>query len=171
MNRRWFVLSLGMMLLGCAPGCLMVHQSTRVVREKEPLRSVRFESEQTQRLFETGAHQMQAHKDYSQPDIFALPFLCLLIRGNELSDNAVYNDQAGICDANGDGFITLQEAQTYRAGVDTKMAAIQQAKTAKHGTSPAMPDGGAITVTPQQQGPEQPPALIHISSREGESKK
>ena len=157
MNRRWLALSLGTMLLGCAPGCLLVHQSTRVVRDKEPMRTVQFESEQAQRLFETGVHQMQAHKDYSQPDVFALPLVCLLIRGNELSDNAVYNDQAGICDANGDGFITLQEAQSYRAGTDAKVAAIQQAKVAKHGSSPPPPDGGLttspITVTPAATQP------------------
>lgn len=169
MNRRWLKFSLCAMLLGCTPGCLVVRQSTQVVREKEPMRSVQFESEQAKRLFETGVHRMQANKERSQPEVVVIPFLCFTVRMSELSDNAIYNDQAGICDANGDGFITLQEATTYHAGVDVKMALAQKAKAANPGSSESKPDG-AITVTQPQQKPDPPPALIHISSRSSEAK-
>ena len=159
MNRRWLKLSLCAMLLSCTPGCLFVRQSTHVVREKEPIRSVQFESQQAKTLFEGGAHQMQAMKEHPAPEVLAIPFVCLYSRATELSDNAIYNDQAGICDANGDGFITFQEAATYRAGVDEKVALAQKGKAGENGSK----SDGAVTVSQKQ--PDLPPALIHISSR------
>jgi hypothetical protein len=159
MNRRWLKLSLCGILLSCTPGCLFVRQSTQVVREKEPIRSVQFESQQAKTLFEGGARQMQANKERSTPEVLAIPFLCLYAHSTELSDNAIYNDQAGICDANGDSFITFQEAAIYRAGVDEKVALAHKAKAGESGPKP----DGVITMA--QKPPDPPPALIHISSR------
>jgi hypothetical protein len=42
--------------------------------------------------------------------------------------NGIYNDQIAICDANGDGLISLQEAETYAARSDAKMAKRESVK-------------------------------------------
>jgi hypothetical protein len=112
---RWTWPVLAMALLVFQPGCLIMHNSTRVIRESEPLRPVRFESEQARSVFEDGVSEARAHKKKYESCEFAVPFVCLLSRTSEVSDNAVYNDQVVFCDANGDGLITEQEAAAYRA--------------------------------------------------------
>ncbi len=114
---RWTWPVMAVVLLVFESGCLIVHNSTRVVRDNEPLRSVRFESEQARAAFEAGVNEMKAHKKKLQSVDLAVPFLCLVSRTSELSDNAVYNDEIVVCDANGDGYITEQEASAYGAQV------------------------------------------------------
>ena len=104
-----------MVLLVFQPGCLIVHSSNRVIREDEPLRPVRFESEQAKSTFEDGVSEARAHKKKYEACEFAVPFLCMFSRTSEVSDNAVYNDQIALCDANGDGVINEQEASAFRA--------------------------------------------------------
>ncbi len=112
---RWTWPVFGAILLVFESGCLVVHNSTRIVRENEPLRAVRFESEQAQSAFEAGVNEAKAHKKSQQSVALAVPFLCLFGRSTELSDNAVYNDEVVLCDADGDNVITEQEASAYRA--------------------------------------------------------
>ena len=158
MNRPWPRLSLCAMLLGCASGCLFVTHSTHVVREEEPIRPFRFESEEAKAIFEAGVRQMQAHKDGSSPQFIVIPFLCWYSRVNQLSDNAIYNDQAAVCDGNADSFITLQEAAGYLARVNEKLASARRAKAATGETK-------VLETVPLTQQQPDPPGLFHISSR------
>ena len=114
----WLVV--GAILLVFESGCLVVHTSTRVLRENEAMRLVRFESEQARSVFESGVREMQAHKKNYHSDALAIPFLCLFARTTELLDNAVNNDQVTLCDADGDNVVTEQEAFAYRARVAEK---------------------------------------------------
>ena len=152
------------MLLGFGPGCLLVSHSTQVVRENEKLRPVRFESEQAKIAFEASVHQMQAIKESSDPQLLAIPFLFWVSSTRELSDNAIYNDQAALCDLNGDGLITLQEAINYRARVD---AIAQKAKAA---TSTASESKPASPATVTQKQPDTPPGLIEVANRSASPK-
>ena len=124
-------------LLCCSSGCLFVRHNTRVVREKEALRPIRFESDQARSVYEAGVHELQAHKDTSGGDVFAIPFLCWSSHVDQLSDNAIYNDQQSACDTNGDNMITLEEALAYRVKVTERMATAgnnkpSHADTSKH---------------------------------------
>lgn len=111
---RWICPVLGAMLLTLECGCLVVRTTTRVVRENEALRMVKFESEQSRSVFEAGVDEVKTQKKDSNGDAFAVPFLCLLHNTTTISDNAVYNDQAALCDTDGDGLITDQESLAYR---------------------------------------------------------
>ena len=117
----WPALAVALLVFGS--GCLIMHQSTRVIRENEPLRPMRFESEQARSVFEASVNELKAHKKGPEAQVFAIPFLCFFSRTTMLSDNALYNDQAVLCDANGDSLITEQEANAYRAQVTEKIAA------------------------------------------------
>lgn len=114
---RWVCPCLGAMLLMLECGCLVVRTTTRVVRENEAMRMVKFESEQARSAFEAGVDEVRAQKKGCDVDAFAIPFLCLLCNTTTISDNAVYNDQAALCDTDGDGLITDQESLAYRARV------------------------------------------------------
>ena len=104
-------------------GCLFVQHSTRVVRENERQRQVRFESEQARNLFLAGVTEMQNHKQTSNVKVSAMPFLWWYSRGDVPSDNAIYNDQLRACDTSGDDLITVQEARGYRMMVAEKVKA------------------------------------------------
>ncbi|MEN6449424.1 MAG: hypothetical protein ABFC96_02950 [Thermoguttaceae bacterium] len=144
--------------LSCAlSGCLFVRHSTRIVREKEAVHPIRFESDQAKTVFEAGVHQLQAHKETFGGDVLAVPFVCWRSHVNELSDNAVYNDQESACDLNGDGFISLEEALAYRAKVEDQVTAMNQAKAAD-----ATGDSkGSTPVARRPNDLKPPPGLIH----------
>lgn len=120
--RRVSLVSLGgaAVVLSCCCGCLLVNHSTRVVRQYEKPRSAQFESAQAQNLFEAGVVDMKSHKESSNPQVVAIPFVIWLSRMDELSDTAVYNDQLLVCDSNGDGLITTEEAFAFRAMAKSK---------------------------------------------------
>jgi hypothetical protein len=162
MNGHRLKLLLCAALLCHGSGCLLVRHSTRVVRDNEPIRSMAFESEQAKRVFEAGVHEMQAHRTGYGGDVFALPFICWVSHSNELSDNAIYNDQMAACDANGDNCITLQEAANYRSRVDERIAQMEKAKAAEAKTASTLPEPPKPTEPPDKSAP---PALIHVSSR------
>ncbi|MCE5269447.1 MAG: hypothetical protein LLG00_16345 [Planctomycetaceae bacterium] len=144
--------------LACAlSGCLFVRHSTHVVREKEPIHPVRFESEQAKTVFEAGVHQLQAHKETSGGGLVAVPFICWYSHVNELSDNAIYNDQESACDLNGDNLISLEEALAYRSRVEQRVAAIDKPKGTD--AKPEPPGGGPIARNPGDFTP--PPGLLH----------
>ena len=121
MQRNWQRLACAL-LLSCTSGCLFVQHKTRVVRDKEALRPVQFESDQACSVFEAGVHELQANKQSTDADVLAIPFVCVYSRTNVLSDNAIYNDQESASDTDGDNTITLQEALDYRARVTERMA-------------------------------------------------
>jgi len=118
---RWSCPALGAMLLMLECGCLVVRTTTRVVRENEAMRMVKFESEQARSAFEAGVDEARAQKKGCDVDAFAIPFLCLLCNTTTISDSAVYNDQAALCDTDGDSLITDQESLAYRARVAARL--------------------------------------------------
>ncbi len=125
-------------ILSACSGCLFVRHSTRVIRENEPQRPVRFESEQAQNLFEGPVAELKSQKTGSNPQVFFIPFLCWYSREDVLSDAAVYNDQIAACDTNGDQVISLEEAAAYRAVHDAKIRA-EQAKQGEAQATAARP--------------------------------
>jgi hypothetical protein len=109
-------------LLVFAPGCLITRHATNVVRKNEKPRKVQFESTQAKSIFDGKVAEQKTDKGMSNPNVFAVPFLLWYSSTDVVSDNGIYNDQIAICDTNGDGFISLQEAETYAARFDAKMA-------------------------------------------------
>jgi hypothetical protein len=130
-------------------GCLFVRHSTVAVREHEAVRPMQFESEQARNVFEGGVTEMKAHKDESNAQVRAVPFLFWYSRVEVPSDNAVYNDQARICDANGDDCITLEEAAAYRARVAEK-AKVAETKTRQNDTASSRSPPGEATISLRQ---------------------
>jgi len=117
---------LGVTLLGSCSGCLFTRHTTNVVRQNEALRPVRFESEQAQSVFEAGVAETKSRKEGSNPRLFAIPFVLWYSRVDAISDNAAHNDAAALCDANGDGLITLQEALAYSARFPQEKAKVTE---------------------------------------------
>ena len=115
----WCILALCLCL-----GCLGVKHSTRVIRENEKPRPVRFESQQAKNLFDAGVNQMKANKESKNLQV-SFSWFFWKSQDEKLSDNAVFNDEAMLCDTNGDGVIAVQEAYAYRARVDEKMQLIE----------------------------------------------
>jgi hypothetical protein len=152
--KRLTILSLCAASLCCVTGCLFVRHSTSMVRDKEPLLPIRFESDRAKQYFLSGVHDLQSHKEGSDIQICAVPFLWWYSSASELSDNAIYNDQISVCDSNGDGLITTDEAMAFRAKV-TEQLAVQKAKKQE-------PISSADSHAKQA---ETPPALIDLSPK------
>ena len=93
-------------------GCLLSHEHKRVIREKEPLRPVRFQSPETAEKFSKllGEHDRTA--DGSSFSL-GIPFLLGLSAKTVPSTNAHYNDHALRCDTNGDCYISDSEVDAY----------------------------------------------------------
>ena len=116
------------LLLASSSGCLFVRHSTRVVRDKETPRAVQFESDAARNQFESGLAEIKPQvSNADNPQITAVPLLFWYSTTDKLSDTAVRNDQLLICDANGDGFITAQEAAAYHTNAQSQ-ASIAAAK-------------------------------------------
>ena len=143
-------------------GCLFVRHTTHQVREKEALRPARFESAQTQSVFEAGVNDLKAHKNTSDPEVVAVPFVIWYSSVSELSDNAIYNDQISVCDTNGDNLITLDEAQAFRASTAEKVASLEKAKAggSKNGSSNSS-EGVETSLATRPAASSPPPGLIH----------
>jgi hypothetical protein len=161
--KRHFVALLGVALLSSTSGCLFVNHSTKVVRDKEPMQRVAFESPQAQQAFAAGVHDLQAHKQAYNFQVSAMPILWWKSTANELSDNAIYNDQVSVCDTNGDGMISTQEALTYRSVVTAQIA--EREKNKLNDTQAPR----AVTASSSPQPPQTtPPGLIRTANRVGE---
>ena len=93
-------------------GCLLSHEHKRVIREREPLRPVRFESSATAEKFTKliGEHDRSA--DGSSFSL-GIPFLLGLSGRTVPSVNAHYNDHSLRCDTDGNCFITEAEVDAY----------------------------------------------------------
>jgi hypothetical protein len=75
---------------------------------------VQFESPQARQAFEARVADLRDQGDKPHKErLFAVPFLLFWSHEESLSENAWYNDQLKVCDANHDGRITLQEAWVY----------------------------------------------------------
>ena len=163
MNRR-FIALLGAAFLCPFSGCLFVNHSTKVVRDKEPMQRVAFESEQARQYFQAAVHDLQSHKKSYNFQVSAMPVLWWRSSANELSDNAIYNDQISVCDTNGDGVISAQEAMTYRSIVAAQIRDAE--KNQFHETHPEA--ASATTFDSPAKTQTTPPGLIHSATRVSE---
>jgi hypothetical protein len=73
--------------------------------------------------------EIKGHVETSNPQLVAVPFLLWYSRVDVPFDTAIYNDQLLICDSNGDGFISTQEAAAFREMARAK-ATDAESKTA-----------------------------------------
>jgi hypothetical protein len=96
-------------------GCLIIRHTTNIVRKNEKPRAVQFESAQAKNVFDGKLADVKSRQSMSNPHVLAVPFLLLNSSAEVVSDNGMFNDQALLCDSNGDGIITLKEAQIYAA--------------------------------------------------------
>jgi len=164
MNPRILLLVLFGTMSCCLSGCLFVRHATNVVREKEQQHPTQFESKRAQDFFVAGVHDLQTHKSSMDVQVSAVPFLWWYSQTKELSDNAIYNDQISVCDANWDGVISMEEAVVYRANVAEKISAVEKAKA----TPPATTEPGTAPL-PASSPSNPPPGLIHLSSQTSET--
>lgn len=154
MRRALSAIFLLALAIGPCSGCLFVRHSTRVVRKDEPVRHVEFESPQAQNLFEGGVTQLKPHQDTANPQVVAVPLLFWYSRTDVLGDGAFYNDQILGCDTDGDGLITLAEAEAFRARAGAEAQAAKSAGSKREGPRLARsprsvgPDGEELIETP-----------------------
>jgi hypothetical protein len=111
----WFLAAFCTFTLGVNSGCLITRHNTNIVRKSEKLRPVQFESAEAKNLFDGKLVQAKSDQGMKNPQVFAVPFLLWYSSTDVVSDNGVYNDQLGICDTNGDGYISDREAMIYAA--------------------------------------------------------
>jgi hypothetical protein len=127
----WLSIVCSAALLAFSSGCLFTRHTTNVVRKDEKPRAVTFESPQAKNLFDGKLVEVRSNlTSMSNPKVVAVPFVLWWSSTEVVSDNGIYNDQVAICDKNGDGVITLDEANIYAAQVDEKIAK-QNAEKAK----------------------------------------
>jgi len=126
-------------------GCLITHHSTNIVRKNEKPRAVVFESPQAKNIFDGKVVEVRANQNsLNNPHVVAVPFLLWWSSTDVVSDTGIYNDQVAICDTNGDGVITLDEATIYAARVDEQIAKHQAEKAkleAQAGNAAPAPSG------------------------------
>ena len=153
-------------LIAFSSGCLFTRVTTNVVRKNEKPRAVAFESPQAKNIFDGKLAEAKANlpSNNSNPKVVAVPFLLLWASTDVVSDNAIRNDQLTICDTNGDGVITLDEATMYAAKVDEKIAKqnVEKAKNNVQITNgqPAAPGPyGAPPSAPPTSYPTQPASM------------
>jgi hypothetical protein len=115
----------GTLIAGCT-GCLFTRHSTNVIRKNEKLAIVQYESQQAENVFTAAVADKRKYKSLSNPKVTAIPFVLWYSRVDELSDNAVFNDAAAACDADGDRVISLAEALRFQSKVEIEVAAREQ---------------------------------------------
>jgi hypothetical protein len=111
-------------LLAFSSGCLITRHTTNVVRKNEKPRAVVFDSAQSKNIFNGKLAEVKStpNPNFQNPKVVAVPFLLWWSSTDVVSDNGIYNDQVAICDANGDGMVTMDEANIYAAKVDERVA-------------------------------------------------
>jgi hypothetical protein len=157
MNRSWpmsLVFVAGVLI--SMPGCLVTHHSQNIIREKEARRSVHFESEEAQQMFNTQVAETKAKsEEKAKSRSLTIPFLLSWSTTDVLSDAALYNDQLAACDANADGIITMHEVMAYcgrsreeaaniagsKPGRAEARSSVQAASAHQPLESPPMPNG------------------------------
>jgi hypothetical protein len=120
----WAAFFCGVAILAVNSGCLFMQHTTRVTRKNEKPRAITFESPQAKGIFNAKLAEAknEVKSNTTNPRFVAIPFLLFYSCTDTVSDNGIYNDQVALCDLNGDGVITLDEATTYGSKVDELIA-------------------------------------------------
>lgn len=156
-SRRLIVLGCALALATCS-GCLITRHTTNVVRKNEKPRAVRFESAQAKNVFDGKVLETREKlASMSNPRVVAVPFLLWWSSTDMLSDNALRNDQLSICDVNGDGVISLAEANVFAAKVDERLAEQEREAEQTASLPAAAADGPAKQSYPAQPVSAQEP--------------
>jgi hypothetical protein len=145
---------------------LFTRHTTNVVRKNEKPRAVAFESPQAKNIFDGKEIEVKnnPNPNFSNPHVVAVPFLLWWSSTDVVSDNAIRNDQLAVCDTNGDGVITLEEATVYAARIDEQIAK-REAEKAKNNAQlannqPNAPSPySAPNYSPQSSYPTQPASM------------
>ncbi len=137
-------------LLCLVPGCLITRHNTNVIRKNEEPKVAQFESPQAKNLFDAKVAEARAKQTGSHGRVFAVPFLLWYSSADVVSDNGVYNDQLAICDANGDGYVSLQESQIYSARIDATNAPAATAVAGAQAPAAPLPPDSPRAVYPVQ---------------------
>lgn len=131
-------MSLHYRVLGClaaslpllaSSGCLVMHASEKVVRQDERRERVDFESDFARRSFQGRALSGEARREAGGKFAFGIPFIAGFARSTVVSQNAWYNDQIAVCDADGDRLITDDEVLAFGAVEDAEASAEPQIAT------------------------------------------
>ena len=93
------------------PGCLVVYGRTEVIRPEEQREIYRFEDEKAWADFHGFLSAFEPEED--DHTLLFFPILFLYLHETHLSPNALFNDHAAACDANGDKAISPEEATAY----------------------------------------------------------
>ena len=111
-------------LLAFSSGCLIhpAHDERGAEEREAAGGGVRIAAGEKHLRRQGGRSQNQSESEFSNPQVVAVPFLLWWSSTDVVSDNGIYNDQLAICDTNGDGVITLDEATIYAAKVDEQIA-------------------------------------------------
>jgi hypothetical protein len=147
-------------LLTFSSGCLITRHTTNVVRKNEKPRTVVFDSAQSKNIFDGKLAEVKGipNPNFQNPKVVAVPFLLWWSSTDVVSDNGIYNDQIAICDTNGDGTITMDEANIYAAKVDEKVAKHNEEK-AKLEAQLANHEPARNTVMSQRDNPPPTPTV------------
>jgi hypothetical protein len=150
-------------LLAASSGCLFTRFTTNTVRKNEKPRAVTFESAQARNIFEGKLAESRANlsSNTANPRVVAVPFLLLWASTDVVSDTGIRNDQLAICDANGDGVITVDEASVYATKVDELIAKHNAEKAKNEAQSAGSPPTGPDTAAAPAHAPPhtvQPPS-------------
>lgn len=105
---------LAVAILASTSGCLLSHTHKRVFREKEPVRTTHFESDEVARKFNTHVADSDRKAEGSSFSL-GIPFLLGLSGQSVPSRNAFYNDQVAHCDTDANGFLSAAEVEAYLA--------------------------------------------------------
>ena len=106
--------ALACILAAGAGGCLINAEGERIVREKEPRRTIDFESETGLERFQQAVQQRGSWSSrYQGESSFGIPFIIGIEQRRVISENAFYNDQVTAADVNGDGTLSDAEVRGY----------------------------------------------------------
>ena len=100
-------------LLAASSGCLITQSTKRVIREDESRHQVQFESPEGAAAFTAQASNNASREASGTSASFGIPFLIGIFYSAAPSQNAYYNDQVSLCDANGDCFLTDAEVSAF----------------------------------------------------------
>ncbi len=110
--KRFVYLVLAVSVCPTLTGCITLFSKAEVVRSKEPLKPMQFESAEVAEDFRKAA-KLGDSKVVGATHL-GVPFVTLYESKTVLAKNAQLNDAVQKCDTNQDGIITAQEVVVFK---------------------------------------------------------